>query len=440
MLTPATLIKYGIGLTLCVVGVFQGGSAFRNIEQIGTADRFSTKPQIISTPQPNRGINVLSGILLISVGGGLIIFWKTEDGNRNYEQTVAHNTANPMQPRIQPRTATFERVENRTLVPGESIDRAPFIPQEELQEPTEKLLPQEIQPVEPEEQCEQKIAKYYQPPPPRHDSKLANNAVLLSEEGSDRYAAIKGLVNDGCVQFIGGKGSGKTEKLGWLIEQHCRKGHYVWVVDPFVAASDYKGLRVFGREWNFQEVARGIREFIDEAISRIKKRGKDENYDAFKQLHIHLAIDEMSNYGDRLEKIDPELMRDFWEICTQFLRQVNMSVSMVSHGATQAMQGGEKAQRGRSAAVKRDAVRILCQAVTDVSVNGNRRCAGWAWKETSEGKERIEIPKWMVAPKKRNYEGIAPRIEIVSEQEETTAKPALELVTNEEKEEDLWAS
>ena len=77
-----------------------------------------------------------------------------------------------------------------------------------------------------------------------------------------------------------------------------------------------------------------------------------------------------------------------------------MSVSMVSHGDTQAMMGGEKSQRGKSKAIKRDLVRLYCQWMVDPTVKGKRRCAGWAEKVTVEAGDReiftkIDIPDWM---------------------------------------------
>ena len=231
-------------------------------------------------------------------------------------------------------------------------------------------------------------------------SPVTQSNATVSYTSKDRYAEVRSLVEEGALLIIGGKGSGKTEKLCWVMAFHCHQGHWVWFIDPFAPASRYKGLRVFGRGLNYQEAASGLREFVEEANKRIRLRGTDPNYDPFNQLHIHLAIDEMSNYGDRIAQHDETVMQEFWEICTQFLRQANMSVSMVSHGDTQAMMGGEKSQRGKSKAIKRDLVRLYCQWMVDPTVKGKRRCAGWAEKVTVEAGDReiftkIDIPDWM---------------------------------------------
>lgn len=235
---------------------------------------------------------------------------------------------------------------------------------------------------------------------------------------SDRYAEVRSLANEGTILIVGGQGSGKTEKLGWLMATHCRKGHWVWFINPFAPAAHYKGLYVLGRGRNFLEVAEGLRAFTKEAQRRIELRGLDENYDPFNELHIHLAIDELSDYEAEVAKYDDGIMQEFWAVCTQFLRQANMSVSLVSHGDTQAMMGG--GQQGKSKAIKRNIVRLYCQWKVDLSVRGGRRCAGWAQKVTmkANGQEavtRINIPEWMVAPSDYNYEGVALKVEITSE-------------------------
>jgi hypothetical protein len=236
----------------------------------------------------------------------------------------------------------------------------------------------------------------------------ASGGELPSMGGVDsshcEYEAVLGLVDQGAVQFIGGKGSGKTEKQGWLIAEHLKRGHLVWYINIFAAGIHYKGLKVFGRQLNYRDAADGFRKFINEAITRLVNRAKPEPHyvDPFDLPHIHLGVDELSSLGRHLNDLDPTLMADFWEICNQFLRQVNMSVSLAGHGDTQVLMGGEKALKGKTKSIRRDIVRIYCQWITDPTVQGKRRCAGVAqmvwWEGEQEISKRINIPNWMRAP------------------------------------------
>jgi len=124
----------------------------------------------------------------------------------------------------------------------------------------------------------------------------------------------------------------------------------------------------------------------------------DPSYDPFNEVHIHLAIDEISNYSDRIRAHDKTIMQEFWEICTQSLKRMNMSVSIVSHRNIQTM--------------KQDLMRLYCKWIEDPMVKGKRRCAGWAEKVTvsADNQEivtKIDIPDWMIAPPDYNYEASA---------------------------------
>lgn len=232
----------------------------------------------------------------------------------------------------------------------------------------------------------------------------------LSVEEVNPYQAVFDLVDEGAVQFIGPKGSGKTSKQSWLMSEHVKRGHLVQMINPFAPAAHFNGIKVWGRGLDYKNAADGIRKFSKEAGDRIKKRGTDPTFDPFKQPHWHLALDELSNYGRHIDQFDSEVMPDFWEICTQFLRQVNMSVSFAGHGDTQAMMGGEKALRGKSKAAKQDLIKVYCQRKLDTSIQGNYRCAGWAEKVWVEGdkeqRQRIDIPDWMRGPENQDFSSL----------------------------------
>ena len=233
-----------------------------------------------------------------------------------------------------------------------------------------------------------------------NDYNAANglNPYTSSEE---KYAEVKSLIYENTVGIVGKeKGSGKTSKLGYLIAEHIKLGHLVWMVNPFAKGQQWKGIKVFGRGYNFVEATNAIREFTRIAFWRIAEAGDEtKEYEPFEDYHLHLSLDEMSNYSSEIDVIDSTVMPKFWEAVVQFLRQANMSVSFASHGDTQAMLGGAKALAGKSQTIKDAIVWLYAQAVTDTNVEGNKRCAGWAYLIRPDGGERertrIEIPAWM---------------------------------------------
>jgi hypothetical protein len=227
----------------------------------------------------------------------------------------------------------------------------------------------------------------------------------------DKYASVKSLVYENTVGIVGKeKGSGKTSKLGYLIAEHIKLGHLVWMVNPFAKGQHWKGIKVFGRGYNFLEATNAIREFTRIAFWRIAEAGDEtKEYEPFEDYHLNLALDEMSNYSSEIDAIDSTVMPKFWEAVVQFLRQANMSVSFASHGDTQAMLGGAKALAGKSETIKDAIVWLYAQAVTDRNVEGNKRCAGWGYLICPDGgdrqKLRIEIPNWMQGPPATRLDG-----------------------------------
>ncbi|MEA5574771.1 hypothetical protein [Calothrix sp. UHCC 0171] len=232
-----------------------------------------------------------------------------------------------------------------------------------------------------------------------------------TSRSEDKYSEVRSLVYENTVGIVGKeKGSGKTSKLGYLIGEHIKLGHLVWMVNPFAKGQHWKGIKVFGRGYNFVEATNAIREFTRIAFWRIAEAGDEtKEYEPFDDYHLHLSLDEMSNYSSEIDGIDSSVMPKFWEAVVQFLRQANMSVSFASHGDTQAMLGGSKALAGKSETIKDAIVWLYAQAVTDRNVEGNKRCAGWGYLIRPDGGERqklrIEIPTWMQGPPATRLDG-----------------------------------
>ena len=172
------------------------------------------------------------------------------------------------------------------------------------------------------------------------------------------------------------KGSGKTSKQRFLDAEHVKRGHLVWRIDPLALADDYKGIRVFGRSLNYQEIVEGIRLFIDLNRDRIKRRANPlEKYNPYADYHLHLSMDEVSNYRSEIEAIDPEVMTDLWAVAIQMVRQTNCSICFGTHGRTQEMLGG--GLKGRSHTIFNAFTWMEAYPVRDDSIPGGLRCAGY---------------------------------------------------------------
>ncbi len=220
----------------------------------------------------------------------------------------------------------------------------------------------------------------------------------------DRYDEIQSLVEEPALLIIGGPGSGKTEKLCWIMTYHCHQNNQVQLINPYAAAWQYKGLQVFGRNLNYAEAAQGLRKFVKEVKLRFHSRKTDPDYEPFHELHIHLAIDEIIDGCYPISQQDETIMQEFWNINFRSLKQINMSVSIACHKDIHQIMIGEKTN-------KHDLTRLYCQSIKDPTVK-HRKCAGWAEKVTEENDHtvvtKINIPDWMIAPPDYNYETITP--------------------------------
>ena len=87
----------------------------------------------------------------------------------------------------------------------------------------------------------QEVANFYQtgglPDSLSNDYDTVSNLEPQSSS-EDKYAEVKSLVYENTVGIVGKeKGSGKTSKLGYLIAEHIKLGHLVWMINPFAFMS-----------------------------------------------------------------------------------------------------------------------------------------------------------------------------------------------------------
>lgn len=231
------------------------------------------------------------------------------------------------------------------------------------------------------------------------------------------YRWIKELLEYPCIRVWGSQGGGKTSKLIYMMEQDIKQGKVVMLVNPLAPASKFKGIKVYGRGYNFNDgadsAAAGLQRFAAEAVSRLKRRGVDEEYEPLRdEPHWALYGDEMTNWGDQM---DQDIMGEFWQSCTQMLRQANMSFRGVTHGNTNQTFGGA-ALRGKKQTVENQFAVLRAIPKTDPSVPGGLRCSGTAvMKLPEKGEVKVSVPGWM-RESNRNFD-FRPLIKKLEKQE-----------------------
>jgi hypothetical protein len=397
------------------IPLFLGGwmftSSFSSSTIQQSATPYSTQQQTveIEMPEPAKSFLRFGGSAIAILGTSSLVFWElaTRKNHRNRPQLLL-----PAGENFIPNTGYFSNnsqpisaIQSDGAKRSPSGDRKHGIPHNQSDEEAKQAN---------NSSSPKQIPNFYQTggfSSSLSDEKIDSVSQLRSHSSEDKYAPVKSLVYENTVGIVGKeKGSGKTSKLGYLIGEHIKLGHLVWMVNPFAKGQHWKGIKVFGRGYNFLEATNAIREFTRIAFWRIAEAGDEtKEYEPFEDYHLNLALDEMSNYSSEIDAIDSSVMPKFWEAVVQFLRQANMSVSFASHGDTQAMLGGAKALAGKSETIKDAIVWLYAQAVTDRNVEGNKRCAGWGYLICPDGgdrqKLRIEIPNWMQGPPATRLDG-----------------------------------
>ncbi|BAZ12334.1 hypothetical protein NIES4071_41640 [Calothrix sp. NIES-4071] len=397
-------------LFLAPIPLLIGGWMFTSSFTISTitqpATPYSTQKQSVEVemPEPAKSFLRIGGAVLAVAGPSSLVFWElTSRKRRQYakpqlllsaSQNVAYKKPQPSLLETNNTQPKVEKVPQDSNVESYQIDTS--------RQPNNSRIAKQV-------------PNFYNTG--AYESLNSGNKVdgvsqmLPHATGEDKYGDVKSLVYENTVGIVGKeKGSGKTSKLGYLIAEHIKLGHLVWMVNPFAKGQHWKGIKVFGRGYNFVEATNAIREFTRIAFFRIAEAGDEtKEYEPFEDIHIHLSLDEMSNYSSEVDNIDATVMPKFWEAVVQFVRQANMSVSFASHGDTQAMLGGAKALAGKSETIKDAIVWLYAQAVTDRNIEGNKRCAGWAYLIRPDGGERqklrVDIPHWMQGPPATRIDG-----------------------------------
>lgn len=346
-----SIFRYSLSFSACLLGLLVGGSALTSVEVQSTATPTSSRPQMKRVYHPAAGLHFITGLILIGSGASFAVFGGSEE---------------------------------------EGIRSLPQIESEQFLDFTED----DVELPEPEDA------------PVASGSTRIQSVPTRLQKPVEEYSEVRSLLYENSLAIIGPeKGSGKTSKLGWIIGEHIKQGHLVWFCNPFAAYEEFHGLKVFGRGVDHEESASIISLFSAIAVHRIKLRGTT-SYKPFEDVHIHLALDEMSDYADAIYEIDEEVLANFWKAAIQFVRQANMSFAIASHGMTKSMMGG-KALDGKMDTIQKGVTQLYAQAKLDPSVLGGKSCRGTANLISYEGDNRIstqiKIPSWMQGPPNYDY-------------------------------------
>lgn len=182
-------------------------------------------------------------------------------------------------------------------------------------------------------------------------------AIKQSKPQTERIdPLVHELLDQGCVWMIGRKGSGKTSKAEWFVEEYINQGCEVWIIDPHAKAGQWENLKVFGKGMNYRDVENGLKAYVEEITRRYQVRAVDESYDPLEsEKRIVLVCEEMSKWGNTVAEIT---MRDFMGCVLADLRKANAGCLFISHGETLAMFGGTKALSGFREAINSDIAKL----------------------------------------------------------------------------------
>ena len=427
-----TIAKLAIAPISLACGIGILGTSFATTPVKTTVTPYSTEEVITydPVPEPAKSLLMFGGSAIAVIGSVGGIFAGIEDHKRrsgiqqsnftqanSYPQLPYSVAPVPALPPNQQLGQSLRRSPvQQQVAPGQGFQRQqqqvpPRNPANNQQQPTGQVPPNQQQrqvPPAPRERLPLQYAK-----PPNADSTASNNPRNVRNPGNpgnapalqpaqnvDRFEEIRSLLlSIPTLLIYGSQGSGKTSKGGWLAAEHMKLGHLVLLVNPLAKWKFFEGIKTYGKGINFKDAADGIMQFVDEANRRLRLSGTSD-YNPFNEPHWVLLCDEMTNWE---AKMPLDVMTALIEVCTQLLRQANMSVIFTSHGKTLTCFGGKQAGNGKADVLKRQFTMLRCVSKSDPNIEGGKTCAGYAkleWldDEDQERSTKVAIPSGMVPP------------------------------------------
>jgi DNA (cytosine-5)-methyltransferase 1 len=217
-----------------LLGGWMFTSSFSSSTIQQSATPYSTQQQTveIEMPEPAKSFLRFGGSAIAILGTSSLVFWElaTRKNHRNRPQLLL-----PAGENFIPNTGYFSNnsqpisaIQSDGAKRSPSGDRKHGIPYNQSDEESK-----------PPNNCKapKQIPNFYQTggfPLDLPNERIDSVSQLRSQPNSkDKYASVKSLVYENTVGIVGKeKGSGKTSKLGYLIAEHIKLGHLVWMVNP----------------------------------------------------------------------------------------------------------------------------------------------------------------------------------------------------------------
>ncbi|HEY9692414.1 MAG TPA: ATP-binding protein [Oculatellaceae cyanobacterium] len=422
-----TIAKLAIAPVSLISGLGLLGASFTTTQITQTVTPYSSEQVIVNQPlaEPAKSLLMFGGSAIAVLGTAGGIFAGIEDLKRkngtqqtNFTQTNAYPQL-PYEiapvPALPPNQQSEQSLRRSPAQPGQGFARPPA-----QQRPRTTVNQQQRPQTQPSQQQQQQQQRQAPPPterlpihyaqPPEANPTASNNPGNVRNPGNaralqpaqnvDKFEEIRNLLlSIPTLLIYGSQGSGKTSKGGWLAAEHMKLGHLVLLVNPLAKWKFFEGIKTYGKGINFKDAADGIMLFVEEANRRLRLSGTSD-YNPFFEQHWVLLCDEMTNWE---AKMPVDVMTSLIEVCTQLLRQANMSVVFTSHGKTLTCFGGKQAGNGKADVLKRQFTMLRCVSKSDPNIEGGKTCAGYAkleWldDDDQERSRKVEIPSGMVPP------------------------------------------
>ncbi len=444
-----TIAKLAIAPISLISGLGLLGASFTTTQITQTVTPYSSEQVIVNQPlaEPAKSLLMFGGSAIAVLGTAGGIFAGIEDHKRriggvqqtNFTQANSYPQLPYSEQPVSTRALPANQQQGQNLrrlpaqqpqqqaQPGQGFARPPAqIPQRnpanQQQRPPAQIPPNQQQRQVPPNQQQRQVPPAQAPidrlplryaKPADANPTASNNPGNIKNSGNsgnapalqpaqnvDRFEEIRSLLlSIPTLLIYGSQGSGKTSKGGWLAAEHMKLGHLVLLVNPLAKWKFFEGIKTYGKGINFKDAADGIMQFVDEANRRLRLSGTSD-YNPFNEPHWVLLCDEMTNWE---AKMPLDVMTALIEVCTQLLRQANMSVVFTSHGKTLTCFGGRQAGNGKADVLKRQFTMLRCVSKSDSNIEGGKTCAGYAkleWldDEDQERSTKVAIPSGMVPP------------------------------------------
>lgn len=190
---------------------------------------------------------------------------------------------------------------------------------------------------------QQSTLPYSVPAPPMLSAAVNPTATATAKSASKDGAGgvlvvgvdyqLPNLVDYPSLLVFGVPGSGKSTFLHTIVDDKIAAGHEVEILDPHFVYGDWKGLNVYGKGLNYDELADRLKRFVAEVKNRFERLSTEKDV-VFAPLSI--ICDEFTSWGQHVAGAAAFLRLAITEI-----RKINCFVVIAGHTDTLTGLGGK---------------------------------------------------------------------------------------------------